>query len=213
MKRSSLLAAVIVLMLGLSSKPVDAAPILGSFSITGNFLAVDATGALAPLQSATALDFIDLLGSTPTPGTAGEFLVNSANGNFASLVGQIGTVSDFSFAGAGSAAFPKTPLLAFQSVGGLTFDLMSVAIVRQTSAVLNLTGAGVFNMDGFEATAGTFKFSGNEADQTFSFSASEKATGIAVPEPTSVLLFGLGAFGFVVRGRRHGLAVVPSRRG
>jgi hypothetical protein len=128
--------------------------------------------------------------------------VNSARGDFAFLVGQIGAVSDFSFSGGGSTLFPNTPLLAFQSVSGVTFDLLSVAVLLQTSDFLNLSGAGEFKMAGFNATAGTFRFSGNSASTTFSFSASERATGIAVPEPASGLLFGVSALVLAVR-RRH----------
>jgi hypothetical protein len=191
-----------LLMMAAFANPVEAGPIAGSFSITGNFLAVDQEGNLVALDEATALDFIELSGSTPTPGEDGKFMVNSAKGDFSGLVGQVGLVTDFSFAGAGSASFPNTPLLAFQTVGNLMFDLTSVTIVRQTADVLFLSGAGVFKMNGFDDTSGTFKFSGNEADQTFSFSASERATGVSVPEPASSVLFGLGVVAILARSRR-----------
>jgi hypothetical protein len=198
-----------VLLLGvllLSSHPAHAAPLDGAMSITGNFLPVlGSTGQKTTLGLATGIDFISFFGSTPTPGTAGQFTVNSASSDFASLVGSTGTIKDFSFAGAGSLRFPTTPLVGFQSIGALTFDLMSVSVLVQMSNVLMLSGSGLFNMTGFDPTPGTFLFTANGASTTFSFSASQAAL---VPEPASLLFMVTGlAFGAGYRLRRRRQAI------
>ena len=150
---------------------------LGGFSITGNFLpTIGSPSEITSLGLATGIDFINLFGSAPTPGTAGTFLVNSATGSLAGLVGSLGTIQDFSFAD--PSAFPSTPLGGFESVGGLTFDLMNIAVGMQTASVLTLEGWGVFHMAGFDDTAGTFVLTANGLGNSFSFSASK-----AVPEP------------------------------
>jgi hypothetical protein len=195
--------AMLSLLLALAAR-AEAAPILtGGFSITGNFLAVHgADGTAANLDDATGIDFIAFAGSTPTPGTAGDFFVNSASGDFSSLLFSAGKIRDFTFAGTGSTDFPSMPplLTAFESVGGLTFDLTSIWVVMQNEDFLSLKGTGVFNKAGFEATAGSFTFSGNQADSTFSFSSSNKAT---VPEPASALLLGIGSAAIGLRSRRR----------
>jgi hypothetical protein len=181
------------LLLALSGRS-EAAPLLtGAFSITGNFLPVlGVDGTVVGLDDATGIDFINIAGSSPTPGAAGLFFVNSASGDFSGLTGHIGSIRDFTFSGAGSTNFPSVPplLTAFESVGSVTFDLTSIFVVMQNEDFLALKGTGTFNKAGFDATAGTFTFSANQADSTFSFSSSEKAT--TVPEPASALLFGIG---------------------
>jgi hypothetical protein len=196
LKRLQVFGLAATLFLGASVGAVEAAPIQGGFSITGNFLPViGATGASTTLGLATGLDFINFFGSAATPGVAGTVVLNSGSGDFASLAGTAGTIRDFTFAGPGSASYPTASLLAFQSypVGALTFDLLSVAVLFQSSNVLALGGAGVFHMAGFDATNGTFNFSGNGASSTFSFSASQGAT-TAVPEPASLLALAVGLF-------------------
>ena len=183
------------LLLGASVMTAEAAPIQGGFSITGNFLPViGSTGATTSIGLATGLDFISFFGSAPTPGVAGTIVVNSASVDFTPLVGAAGTIRDFTFSGAGSAAYPTGPtLLSFQQISGLTFDLLSVGVVLQNPSLpfLVLSGSGIFNMPGFQATFGTFNFSGNGASSTFSFSASQGAT-TAVPEPASLLVLAAG---------------------
>lgn len=181
---------VVGLLLGASVVAVEAAPLTGGFSITGNFLPViGATGAPTSLGLATGLDFINFFGSAATPGVAGTVVVNSGSGNFSPLVGTAGSIRDFTFSGLGSASYPNTALLAFQSypVGALTFDLLSVGVSFQAANVLVLAGSGIFNMSGYSPTQGLFTFTGNGANNTFSFSASQ-----SVPEPASLLALAVG---------------------
>jgi hypothetical protein len=210
LKRRVLTVVLAGLLFGVCVRPAAASPINGAFSITGNFLPVNGvTGAVTTLGLATGIDFLALFGSTPTPGTPGQFLVNSASGDFSGLLGGVGTIRDFSFAGSGSGAFPNPniagPLLAFQNILGTTFTLASVgpAAVQNFGGLgfLTFTGQGYFSMNNFTDTWGNFGFTGNGAGGTFSFSASN----YTVPEPASVALLGSGLIllSFGLRYRRN----------
>ena len=121
------------LMISLSAATADAGPLIdGSFSIFSFFNPVNgATGAATGTGSATGINFLNLNGTDST-GT-GQFLVTTADGDFSSLFFSTGTIKDFSFAGAGSAAYPTLPIAGFESLlaGGLTFDLQHIMIEDQ----------------------------------------------------------------------------------
>jgi hypothetical protein len=196
--RMALLVAGISLAVGAS--PAQATPISGSFSITGNFLPVSGGSLVDSLDLANAIDFIDLYGSTPTPGVDGEFYVNQAKGDFAPLVNTKGSIKDFSFGGPGG----FSPVASFQTLSDFTFNLLSITVVMQTPDFLVLSGSGLFQRAGFDNTTGTFKLTANGYDGTYSFSASEGAS--PVPEPSTLLVM-LGAMAIAATTLRNRINV------
>ena len=198
-----------------------ATPLTGNFTVVGNFMPFPGPpcpGCGVSLTTATAIDFTPCVGlacipsgQNPTPGVAGEFLVTTASGAFGTLglAGQVGSIRDFSFVGPGSLSFPSAGITNFETVGALTFDLASLSVLSQTAAALSLAGAGIFNAAGFDPTFGTWSFLGQQkcaagfctgGAETFVFNA---GSVIAVPEPSILLLMGVGLIGIAAVVRRR----------
>jgi len=191
----------------------EAAPIVGSLSKTGCDLPVNAAGTTVNSDVATGVNFTDLVGLVcvaDSYGNPGTFGINAATGDFTSVLGQTGQVSDFQFGG-------PYPIASFETLGAptqFTFSATGISGLTQmyngTIGAINFTLSGIFTSTNpaFDPTPGTAIFTLNQStsgtQSTFTFSSSQAST--PVPEPGSLMLLGSGLFGAASALRRRRLA-------
>jgi hypothetical protein len=197
--RATVLAGLIAALAG---GPALAAPLSGSYTANGAFVPVNLGGAQTSLGSAEAIDFVPAPAGAvlPTPGEPGAFVVSQASGDFSHLVGLSGTIQDVSLLGTGNPSYPVPPIPMFQQVGDVTFDLTSLSIISQDDEVLFVHGEGTFLRAGFDDTSGTMRLAAESAGD-YGFATMTLATH-NVPEPTSMVLMGLGLLGVAATIRR-----------
>jgi hypothetical protein len=90
---------------------------------------------------------------------------------------------------------PSTATPSLWSVGGFKFDLANSTIVSQTTTFLNITGTGTISGNGFDPTPGTWSFTSSDSNGSPQSSFGFQAQSTAVPESSSVILFGIGLSG------------------
>jgi VPDSG-CTERM motif len=133
----------------------------------------------------------------------GTATVNGSSGSFSSVAPGTGVV----FA-APWIFNPSTAYTPLWTSGGFSFNLTSSSIVFQSASGLVVSGTGIVNGTGFDATPGTWSFApsaGSAVGGRFSWSASTSAN----PAPdggTTVALLGGALLGL------HGLRRKFSRR-
>lgn len=209
MLRKLCLSSLVAVLFGAFASSAEAIPITGEFSKTGIFEPFSCSAGVcvqSTLGAATAIDVTTMTG-TPSPGVNGPITAGSATGDFLTVLdlnGDVGSMRDFSFAGTGSGNFPVAPLLSFEVFPNLTFNLATLAVVSQSSSVLVLQGTGTFVAPGFDPTPGTFILTGQTAaGASFSFSASQAASGASVPDGGSTLsLIGAALLAIAAARRR-----------
>jgi len=192
--------AAIGLTLGMT-RQVEAAPI----TIDGGIRFGGAISANTNFGTANAIDIV---------GNVASILCFSGwapcTGDYASLNGVspgVATYNDFAFnpLPAGGIA----PLWTF-TIGAMTysFDLTRVTSFTRTPDGLggyrgiSIFGSGVARITGFTDTVADWSFSADRSRNTFAFSSTTDAGGVAVPEPGSMWLFGSGLVGLVAARRR-----------
>ena len=213
MRQATVIAAIVLLVVLAFASQAPAIPLNGSFSTAGPFEWTSNTGASVDLGLATSLD-MRLIGAPniATPGVAGTFTVQDSQGSFLALVpvGTVGSTKDISYRVAGNnASFPFPPVLVFETAGAapVTVDLLTITFVQTAcssgcdltlpNAFIVIQGNTTIHAPGFDNTPGTFTFQGNQIGSSFAFAASNGT----VPEPSVLLLLGLGLSGLGLAGR------------
>lgn len=177
-KNHKFLAVIALMAAGLASTGASAVPITGEVGFGGIWAPTGGTG----IDDATGLQIN--LG-----------IVLAGSGDFSGSAGSSVTFTPFDF----DVFSPVSPLWTYDS-GGTTYSfvLNTITVDFQDSNELNLSGTGVLSATGFDDTAGSWNFTG-QSNVLFTFSSNSAA----IPEPTALLLFGLGFAGFIVARRRR----------
>jgi len=182
--------AIGLFSIGFFCQQAQAAPINGSITFAGSVELNTSSAA-----TATGVILNGWHGGSTTP-ISGAPQVQSRDGDFATFV----TVGDGT-AFASPWSFNSGAVSSFWSVDGFTFDLISSAITSQggtpgSTGFVFVTGTGTASGHSFTPTAGVWRFSTQDppagSPQEFSFSAST-----AVPEASTVALFGIGVLGLI----------------
>ena len=180
MQKKWLMSALIVgAGIGLFAGSSMAGSIQGGLDLTGTLTLTGGTS----FATATTVDFLDVSGGQ----NRNKAEVDLAYGDLASLEDQVADMNDFVFAPNYAASNP------LWTVGGFRFDMQSINVTLHDSLFLHITGDGILQGNGYDATAGTWSFSArNSSDPYARFTWSAGTTASPVPEPASMLLFGAG---------------------
>lgn len=164
------------------------------FAATANAAYIIGDIDISQSGSTTAINFTtNTVTFTPGAPTANA-KVDSASGNFSSLLGSNIAYSDFSYdplaVSGGGPIWVGT---------GVSFTLTSLTSVTEVgTAALVLFGKGYVSLAGYDSTPGVWSFTASTTGTTFNFGSTTTATNVPDGGAT-VALFGasmLGLFGF-----------------
>lgn len=180
-----------LLLLAMGSSAVMAVPITGDITFVGN-----------STITGTTVSFTDFANN---PNSA---MVGNADGDFAAESIVSGDTAIFNTLDYSTPFSPVTPLW---TIGGFTFDLLTViaTVAPPPGAGLLLSGTGMLMnaAGGYTNTRYTWEYSGTDTGKT-SLVFSAASNPVAVPEPGSLALLGLGLVGFAVTGYKRRRAQV-----
>ena len=173
---------------GIASLMFAAFTAQGAVYISGSISFIGGATLNGPLESATA--FESFFGPT---GPGSDPTVNfGATGTYGAIAaGTAATFTPFTFS---PGLIPEDSLWSF-TVGGTTysFEVTSAVITFQNNKFLNIEGAGIGHVTGYDPTPGTWSIvdTGFPGSPVFTFGAAT-----VVPEPSTAALLLGGSFVF-----------------
>ena len=183
--------------LGLFCQQAQAAQIQGDIDL-GGVVTYNTTS----LATATEVDMWQPLQNGPSNFSR----VLQRSGDFANPIYNINVGNSAAMAApwifnSGSPAVPAAgpPTNALWSIGGFTFNLTSSMVDSQDATFLDVTGVGTISGNGFDPTPGTWSFTSTQSDGSSNPNFSFQANSAAVPEASSLALFGIGVLGLLGR--------------
>lgn len=214
-------AATLIGTVALPSSYATATPIaaFSQIDFSGGVNPVGAVNTYDP--SLTGLDFRTSGLGGPAPGSVS--IGNSSTGSFAvfnaftcpsAATGGCGTIIDLQSLTVVPPALTVPPLpisdfVTFLQGGYLaTFDLSLFSITQaqpigvQTLGTMTMSGAGMLNFTGYDATPAIFTLTSQGPGNT-TFSGTVVANPTDIPEPMSMLILGIGAVGLALVRRRR----------
>lgn len=171
-------ALAVTASLFLSSTTTNAVEITGGISFAGGYTPDDSN-----LTVAKKITF-------------GPTVVMDSNGDFTLPMFTPVVMADYLEWDPSFTVSPSNPLW---SVGGFSFDLMSLAVTAESTTSITLNGLGVVKHANFDDTDGNWVATFNTSGNTFSWSASSSS----VPDGgTSIALLGMALIGTGLLRRR-----------
>jgi PEP-CTERM motif len=169
---------------------VSAGPINGGFSIGGGATPLGG----ATMGTATGVSFG---GPNTIASCVGDIATILGGSSCGGATGTVNAIAAGTIPGANGGAFAYlNPNWININLGGVTFSITGITSYEHGSRTLTLEGTGMMEAatGGWTATPGTFLFTAQGVQNTFSFSSSQVSSG-DVPLPGSIALLGIGLAG------------------